>query len=85
MWTAKVAFAFAFLMPTLFEAHAGLLAVFPVNQLAAAHQLSSPRDFAALYLESAALLRYWLTAAVWMCGAVAYLADTLLWYQVTSR
>ena len=38
--------------------------------------------YLSLLFEPAALLRYWLSVSVWVCGGVCYLADTLLWYQI---
>lgn len=75
VWTLKAFFAASLLVPTAFSAHSGI-----ANEVRAA--LSGPRLDHALGPAWMEALHFSLVAMVWLAAYMAYMADTLLFYQI---
>ena len=86
VWAAKIAAGALVLLPATFDAHCSIMA------WGETYDTWTPKtDVDAMEVEGAALsysldpasmIRVWLAAAVWGASMTAFVADTLLWYQL---
>ena len=79
VWTPKVIFAYTLLLPTCYAAQISLLGLYRSDDVAEANpQLAH----GARWLEPPQLIALGFACSSWIVGAIAFMADTLLFYQV---